>query len=131
MKLFRKYNERSQKIERFMMKNKLFCLAIAVTIIIALAGKISDISENVKMMKQSEVSVSEEQDGEKVATGVNLENEADEKVATSGNLEETDNKDNGIHWRFYWIDLVVLVVGGGFCGIQIIRERAKTKEKLQ
>ena len=34
------------------------------------------------------------------------------------------------HWRFYPIDLAVLVVGGGFCTIQIIRERKKAREKL-
>ena len=34
------------------------------------------------------------------------------------------------HWRIYPIDLAVLVVGGGFCTIQIIRERKKAREKL-
>ena len=34
------------------------------------------------------------------------------------------------HWRFYPVDLAVLVVGGGFCTIQIIRERKKAREKL-
>ena len=34
------------------------------------------------------------------------------------------------YWRFYPVDLAVLVVGGGFCTIQIIRERKKAREKL-
>ena len=34
------------------------------------------------------------------------------------------------HWRFYPVDLAVLVVGGGFCTIMIIRERKKAREKL-
>ena len=34
------------------------------------------------------------------------------------------------HWRFYPSDLVVLLVGGGFCTIMIIRERRKAKEGL-
>ena len=34
------------------------------------------------------------------------------------------------HWRFYPVDLGVLVVGGGFCTIMIIRERKKAREKL-
>ena len=120
MKLFPKYNynERSQKIERFMLKNKIFCLAVVVAVGIMIAGKISQIKENVALMNQSDVSVSEEQS-------------EDEKVDTSVNLEETDNKDDGKLWRFYWIDLVVLVVGGGFCTIKIIQEKRKTKEKLQ
>ena len=123
MKLFPKYNynERSQKIERFILKNKIFCLAVVVAVGIMIAGKISQMKENVALMNQSQsdVSVSEEQKSE------------DEKVDTSVNLEETDNKDDGKHWRFYWIDLVVLVVGGGFCTFKIIEEKRKKKEKLQ
>ena len=34
------------------------------------------------------------------------------------------------HWRFYPVDLAVLVVGGGFCTILIYRERKKAREKL-
>ena len=34
------------------------------------------------------------------------------------------------HWRFYPVDLAVLVVGGGFCTIMILRERKKAREKL-
>ena len=34
------------------------------------------------------------------------------------------------HWRFYPVDLAVLVVGGGFCTIMIRRERKKAREKL-
>jgi hypothetical protein len=34
------------------------------------------------------------------------------------------------HWRFYPVDLAVLVIGGGFCTIQIVRERKKAREKL-
>ena len=34
------------------------------------------------------------------------------------------------HWRLYPVDLAVLVVGGGFCTIMIIRERKKAREKL-
>ena len=118
MKLFPKYNynERSQKIERFILKNKIFCLAVVVAVGIMIVG---GIKEKAALMNQSDVSVSEEQKSE------------DEKVDTSVNLEETDNKDDGKHWRFYWIDLVVLVVGGGFCTFKIIEEKRKTKEKLQ
>ena len=34
------------------------------------------------------------------------------------------------HWRFYPVDLAVLVVGGGFCTIMILREQKKAREKL-
>ena len=119
MKLFKNYNERSLKIERFILKNKIFCLAVIVTVGVMLAGKINQIKENVAVMKQPDVSVSEEQETD------------DKKVDTNINLEGPDVKDDEKHWRFYWIDLVVLVVGGGFCSIKIIQERRKTKEKLQ
>lgn len=33
-------------------------------------------------------------------------------------------------WRFYPSDLIVLLVGGGFCTVMIIRERKKAKEGL-
>ena len=34
------------------------------------------------------------------------------------------------YWRFYWSDLIVLGVGSAFCGVMIIRERRKAREKL-
>jgi hypothetical protein len=34
-------------------------------------------------------------------------------------------------WRFYFIDVIVLVVGGGFCLVMILRQRRKTREELK
>ena len=34
------------------------------------------------------------------------------------------------HWRFYPVDLAVLIVGGGFCTIMILRARKKARGKL-
>jgi Na+/H+ antiporter NhaC len=34
-------------------------------------------------------------------------------------------------WRFYFIDVIVLVVGGGFCTVMILRERRRTREELK
>ena len=47
-------------------------------------------------------------------------------IAAETEVTETEPE----HWRFYPVDLAVLVVGGGFCTIQIIRERKKAREKL-
>lgn len=120
MKLFKKYNERSQKIERFILKNKIFCITVLVLAVLLAGGKIQN---KLAEERKSDTTVSEETN----------ENSEDKKVATSGNLEDADNKneDNETHWRFYWIDLVVLVVGGGFCTFKILQEKRKTKEKLQ
>ena len=114
MKLLKNYNERSQKIERFILKNKIFCLIIVIAVVVMIGGKIKEISE---LQNKTDISVSEQESDE-------------EKVDTSVNFEEADKEDDGKHWRFYWSDLIVLVAGGGFCSIQIIRERAKAKEKL-
>ncbi len=35
------------------------------------------------------------------------------------------------HWRFYWIDIWVLAVGGGFCTVMMIREKKKAKEEIK
>ena len=118
MKLFKKYNERSQKIERFILKNKIFCITVLVLAVLLAGGKIQN---KLAEERRADTSVSQE---------VN-ENSEDEKVDTSVNLEKTEKKDDEIHWRFYWIDLVVLVVGGGFCTFKILQEKRKTKEKLQ
>ncbi|MBR0484473.1 MAG: hypothetical protein IJJ69_06835 [Oscillospiraceae bacterium] len=42
---------------------------------------------------------------------------------------ETAEK-NSLQWRFYWSDLVVLAVAGGFCTVMIIRERKKERDNL-
>ena len=34
------------------------------------------------------------------------------------------------HWRFYPVDLAVLIIVGGFCTMMILRERKKAREKL-
>jgi hypothetical protein len=34
-------------------------------------------------------------------------------------------------WRFYFIDVIILGAGGGFCLIMLLRERRKTKEALK
>lgn len=61
-------------------------------------------------------------------------NNLNPNVSQSANLNEVET-DNTVsdqpHWRFYWIDLWILVGAGGFCSVMIIRERKKAREKLQ
>ena len=40
--------------------------------------------------------------------------------------EETESE----HWRFYWVDLWILLGAGGFCTVMIVKERKKAREKL-
>lgn len=49
---------------------------------------------------------------------------------SSYNSAEQDSEED-LHWQFYWSDLGVLVIGGGFCTFMIIRERKKAREKLK
>ncbi|MDD5947199.1 MAG: hypothetical protein PUC41_05305 [Oscillospiraceae bacterium] len=46
------------------------------------------------------------------------------QVIEENTVEET------AHWRFYWIDLGILLVGGGFCTVMIIRERKKARDTI-
>ena len=102
MKLFsKKYNERAQRIERYILKNKLF-LIIATVLVIFLIG--NSLKPDTQKLPEKTVTETEE---------VNAESE-----------------DEPLHWRFYSIDLWILLVGGGFCSMMIVKERRKAKEKL-
>ena len=46
------------------------------------------------------------------------------EVTQEGQEEKT-------HWRFYPIDLWVLLVGGGFCTVMILKEKKKARETLK
>lgn len=43
---------------------------------------------------------------------------------------ETSETEEGNQLHFYWIDLWVLLGGGGFCVIMIIKEKRKVREKV-
>ena len=45
--------------------------------------------------------------------------------------EVTQEVQEETHWRFYPIDLWVLVIGGGFCTVMILKEKKKARETLR
>lgn len=57
------------------------------------------------------------------------ENTAEKTPETS--QTEVDENAEKPQWQFYSSDLWILLCGGGFCTIMIIRERKKAKEELQ
>ena len=58
--------------------------------------------------------------------GVFFQGSEDNKTAEEqAQTQETDD----ISWRFYPIDGLILLVGGGFCGIQIVREKRKARRE--
>lgn len=51
---------------------------------------------------------------------------------TAAQTEVTEQvQEEEAHWRFYPIDLWVLLIGGGFCTVMIIREKRKARETLK
>ncbi len=107
------HRQRVEKVRNFTDKNKLFS-AISVIIITVLIGNfvIKCLSAKEKEMKPTTTVTSEIED---------------ETVDTNINEEANQSKPT---WRFYWIDLWILLIGGGFCTIKILQERKKSKEKL-
>ncbi len=115
MKVFskkKKYNERALSIERYILKNKFFLIVVLFLIVFII---FSEINTNIESSKQTttttEITETEEKN-EDVDTGINISEELP-------------------HWKFYSIDLWVLIIGGTVCTVNIIRERKKAKEKLQ
>lgn len=60
------------------------------------------------------------------------------KVETNSNTTETPQSQNEVveaedipKWQFYPLDFWILLIGGGFCTIMILREKKKAKEELQ
>lgn len=60
------------------------------------------------------------------------------KASTNSNFSETEApsqsdvaEEDMPEWQFYPLDFWILLIGGGFCTVMIIRERKKAKEELQ
>ena len=64
-----------------------------------------------------------------IAVLVNLVSKYQTKEQTDSEPESVQETEEE-HWRFYPVDLAVLVVGGGFCTIMILCERKNAREEL-
>ena len=95
-----KYTKRVEIVRNFIDNNKLF--TVLALIAVCYLGGIFIFSK-----------VNPDSDAEPVQ---------DEIIETS--------EENSLQWRFYWSDLVVLAVAGGFCSVMIIRERKKERDNL-
>ena len=94
--------KRVEKVRHFVEKNKVFTLIALLVMIWLLFGFISNHERPVSEPENSDQSTVQEAEPE----------------------EE-------LHWQFYWSDLWILVIGGGFCTVMIIRERKKARETLK
>lgn len=97
-----KHRKRVEKIRSFTEKNKVFTITAVIAVIFLLS--------NFFFSKDN--------------TEKNLPDTETIQTATEENPQKAE-------WQFYWSDLWMLAVGGGFCTIMIIRERKKAKEELQ
>ncbi len=92
---------RADKVKRFMSKNWLF-LMIAIIMCLYLLGS--------AVQKKSAISIKQE------------------PANTTEVVQEVQEE---MHWRFYPIDLWVLIIGGGFCTVMILKEKKKARETLK
>jgi heme/copper-type cytochrome/quinol oxidase subunit 3 len=101
--LFAAHKKRVEKVKAFASKNKIF---VAMMIFAAVFLFINFVVQPHNQQCESEVIVCE-----------------NANVAESTTEPET--------WRFYFIDVIILVAGGGFCTVMILRERRRTREELK
>lgn len=97
------YSQRVERLKQFTGKNKFFTL-IALAVIIFLIANFLGSRMN--------------QDAEPPP----------KKDASQAEITEEIPPEN--QWRFYFIDLWIVGIAGGFCGIMILREKRKAREKL-
>lgn len=97
------HKERVSKIKGFVGRNKLFTVIAIITIFWLLLNFIFG--------------------------KVNHDSKVDTNRSTSqSEIAETEETPK---WQFYPIDFWILLIGGGFCTVMILREKKKAKEELQ
>jgi hypothetical protein len=114
-KLFDRHKKRVEKVKDFTSKNKIFVITMIIAVIFLLINFVfvPKESQGENPQGESETIISE-----------NVENETGQSAQTATtNLRE--------QWRFYFIDVIILVAGGGFCVVMILRQRRKTREELK
>jgi hypothetical protein len=53
-----------------------------------------------------------------------------EKETEQTEIVEAQTQTQSPTWRFYWLDLGVLAVGGGFCFVMILRQKRKERNEI-
>ena len=104
-KLFKKHKKRVEKVREFTGKNAIFVI-MAIVALVFLFSNI--LSKSDTPPKENQAVITEEIESENPVTDSKIE-----------------------PFRFYFIDLIILVGGGGVCVVMILRERRKTKEELK
>lgn len=134
--LMKSHKDRVEKIRETIDNNKVFSVVVVVLLFIIIGSIVTNkVSDYMKHKSANDTSISEEQTAadaniiemqDDVDTSIN-----DEETAVDTNINnESKIKNEKPHWRFYWIDLWILLGGGGFCLIKILQEKKKAREKL-
>ena len=97
-----KHKERVQKIRTFTEKNKVFTIMAVIAVIFLFSNFFFSKDNTEKNLPDTET------------------------VQT-----ETEENPQKAEWQFYWSDLWILAIGGGFCTVMIIRERKEAEGALQ
>lgn len=106
-----KHKRRLEKAKNFTENNKLFTV---IALIIAVYLTFSIVSG---MIRKKDNKLPDTATSQSAEISENTETEA---------VEEYDDE----HLRFYWIDLWIFLIAGGFCTVMIIRDKRKAREKL-
>lgn len=96
---------RVAKIQQYANRNKIFLIIAAILVIALICGMFSD-----------DKSIFDT-----------------DNVETTTQTQEVDTEapaNESAKWRFYWIDLGILAVGGGFCSVMIIRDHKKARDTI-
>ena len=96
------HKERVTRVKDFVAKNKVFTV-IAAVVVLWLVGNFLF---------------------SKVDTNSNF---SEMEAQSQSEVAEEDTPE----WQFYPLDLWILLIGGGFCTVMILREKRKAKEELQ
>ena len=112
MKGSKNHKKRVEKVKEFTDKNKVFVITMLIATVFLLVNFVFVPKENPKITPVTEEAITET---------------SEETVA----VVEAEIERQRETWRFYFIDVVILVAGGGFCLVMILRERRKTKEALK
>jgi hypothetical protein len=114
VKLFKKHMERVERVKTYAGKNKVFSIAVVAIVVFLIVNAVGGGNDELPP---------------EVVPGTG------EEVTNNGEVGEqeavAESVDKSIEpWRFYYIDVIILVVVGGFCVVMILRERRRTRDDL-
>jgi hypothetical protein len=122
--MFEKHKNRVKKITEFVNRNKVFLVMVVIVAMLLYGGYFLQ-NDNTPPFIVGDCLCDEDDYEDDCDCPPVINNDNFENVE---HAESVELKREG--WRFYFIDVVILAAGGGFCLVMIIRERKRTKHKI-